>query len=130
MYSQTTRNIKITVFPAYLDNDSDPQAHHYVWAYTIHLENIGRETVQLINRYWRITDATGSVQEVRGEGVVGEQPVLGAGESFRYTSGAALRTNSGIMSGAYEMEAESRERFLVRIPAFSLDSPDQRRRPN
>src|SRR5262249_48792289 len=130
MYTQTTRNIKVTVLPAYLDSQSDPEAHHYVWAYTIQLENVGEETVQLINRHWHITDATGSVQEVRGAGVVGEQPVLAAGDVFKYTSGAALRTPSGIMAGEYEMETELNERFLVIIPAFSLDSPEQMKRPN
>jgi ApaG protein len=130
MYSRTTRNVKITVYPAYLEDQSDPEGHHYVWAYTIHLENIGEEKIQLINRYWHITDAKGAVQEVRGAGVVGEQPVLSSGDAFRYTSGAALRTPSGIMTGEYEMETELQERFLVKIPVFSLDSPDQMRRPN
>ena len=130
MYSQTTRNVKITVTPVYLDEQSDPEEHHYVWAYTVLLENIGEEKVQLINRYWHITDATGAIQEVRGAGVVGEQPVLKSGDVFQYTSGAALRTPSGIMSGEYEMETDFQERFLVKIPAFSLDSPDQMKRPN
>ena len=130
MYSQTTRNVKITVTPVYLDEQSDPEEHHYVWAYTVLLENIGEEKVQLINRYWHITDATGAIQEVRGAGVVGEQPVLKSGDVFQYTSGAALRTPSGIMTGEYEMETNFQERFLVKIPAFSLDSPDQMKRPN
>ncbi len=130
MYSQTTRNVKITVTPVYLDEQSAPEEHHYVWAYTVHLENMGEEKVQLINRYWHITDATGAIQEVRGAGVVGEQPMLHAGDVFQYTSGAALRTPSGIMKGEYEMETELQERFLVKIPVFSLDSPDQMKRPN
>ncbi len=130
MYSKTTRNIKVTVSPVYLDSQSDPDENHYVWAYTIRMENTGDDRVQLVNRYWHITDATGAVQEVRGAGVVGEQPVLGAGDVYQYTSGAALRTPSGIMMGSYEMENEELERFLVEIPAFSLDSPDQMRRPN
>lgn len=130
MYSRTTNNIKITVTPVYIDNQSDPAEHHYVWAYTVHLENMGEKTVRLLNRYWHITDATGAVQEVRGTGVVGEQPVLNSGDVFQYTSGAALRTPSGIMTGAYEMETELQERFLVEIPVFSLDSPDQMKRPN
>lgn len=130
MYSQTTRNVKITVSPMYLAEQSDPKEHHYVWAYTVHMENLGREKVQLINRYWHITDATGAVQEVRGAGVVGEQPTLNSGDVFQYTSGAALRTPSGIMTGEYEMENDAHERFSVGIPVFSLDSPDQMRRPN
>ncbi len=130
MYSKTTNNIKVTVTPFYLEEQSDPLEHHYVWAYTVNLENTGGERVQLLSRYWHITDATGVVQEVRGSGVVGEQPVLGVGDSYQYTSGAALRTPSGIMMGTYEMENESFKHFLVEIPPFSLDSPEQIKRPN
>ncbi len=130
MYTQTTRKIKVTVLPAYLPDQSDPEAGHYVWAYTIELENFGEQTVQLLNRYWHITDATGAVQEVRGPGVVGEQPVLEQGDSYRYTSGTSLRTPSGIMRGHYEMETSDGERFLIEIPVFSLDSPDQLKKPN
>ncbi len=130
MYSQTTNNIRITVTPFYLEEQSDPKEHHFVWAYTVRIDNLGEETVQLVSRYWRITDAIGAVQEVRGAGVVGEQPVLQSGDSFQYTSGAALRTSSGIMAGTYEMENELLQRFVVPIPAFSLDSPEQFRRPN
>jgi len=130
MYTKTTRQIKITVSPAYLADQSNPPERHYVWAYTIQLENYGKETVQLLNRYWHITDANGGVQEVRGAGVVGEQPVLTPGNIYQYTSGAALKTASGIMAGNYEMTTSEGERFLIEIPAFSLDSPDQVRRPN
>jgi len=130
MYIKTTRHIKITVVPVYLTEQSDPAERHYVWAYTIQMENMGSETVQLLNRYWHITDATGAVQEVRGPGVVGEQPVLQVGNAYQYTSGAALRTPSGIMTGKYEMTTQQGERFFVDIPTFSLDSPDQVNRPN
>jgi ApaG protein len=130
MYTQTTRSIKVTVMPMYLDAQSDPAEHHYVWAYTIRLENLGDEQVQLMNRYWRITDANGAVQEVRGPGVVGEQPVLEAGDTYQYTSGAALKTPSGIMGGHYEMVTADKTIFLVEIPIFSLDSPEQVKRPN
>jgi ApaG protein len=91
----------------------------------VRIENNGKETVQLRSRYWRITDNRGQVQEVRGPGVVGEQPVLRPGESFEYTSGTPLATPSGIMVGAYHMETKGGESFAVRIPAFSLDSPHQ-----
>lgn len=130
MYTSTTRDIKVTVVPQYLVEQSDPPERHYVWAYTIQLENMGKQTVQLLNRHWQITDATGAVQEVTGAGVVGEQPVLHPGEAYQYTSGAALKTTSGIMVGKYEMETPEGERFMVDIPAFSLDSPDQVTRPN
>lgn len=130
MYTRTTRDIKVTVFPVYLEEQSLPDDGHYVWAYTIQVENHGQEAVQLINRHWHITDADGQVQEVRGPGVVGEQPTLNPGEAFQYTSGASLKTPSGLMVGTYEMVDESGETFLIDIPAFSLDSPQQFARPN
>jgi ApaG protein len=130
MYSETTRAIKVTVEPFYLEDQSSPTEDHYVWAYHVRIENCGGETVQLRSRYWRITDNRGQVQEVRGPGVVGEQPVLGPGESFEYTSGTPLPTPSGIMVGAYHMETRGGESFAVRIPAFSLDSPHQAVRLN
>jgi ApaG protein len=126
MYSETTRSIKITVKPVYLEDQSSPTENHFVWAYHIRIENHGGHTVQLRNRYWRITDSLGRVQEVRGAGVVGEQPVLKPGESYEYTSGTPLPTPSGIMVGAYQMEAANGERFDVAVPAFSLDSPHQK----
>ena len=130
MYTKTTHKFKVTVIPAYLSEQSDPESAHYVWAYTIEIENMGEETAQLINRYWHITDASGAVQEVRGPGVVGEQPTLEQGDSYRYTSGVALKTPSGIMEGNYEMESRTGERFTIDIPAFSLDSLEQVLRPN
>lgn len=130
MYTKTTRQIKVTVVPTYLAEQSEPAESHYVWAYTIQLENLGDETVQLINRYWHITDGLGTVQEVRGPGVVGEQPVLEPGDTFQYTSGVALKTTSGIMVGAYEMTTQTDELFTIDIPVFSLDSPEQVKRPN
>ncbi len=130
MYSETTRAIKITVRPFYLEQHSSPAESHYVWAYHVRIENEGAETVQLRNRHWRITDDAGRLQEVRGPGVVGEQPVLAPGESFEYTSSCPLPTPSGIMVGDYEMSTQGGERFLARVPAFSLDSPRQQIRLN
>ncbi|MBI3516070.1 MAG: Co2+/Mg2+ efflux protein ApaG [Proteobacteria bacterium] len=130
MYSKTTRSISITVEPKYLEERSSPPDSNYVWAYHVRIQNSGRETVQLVTRYWRITDAFGRVQEVRGPGVVGEQPVLKPGDSFEYTSGTPLSTPSGIMVGAYQMETADGERFDAAIPAFSLDSPHQAVRLN
>ncbi|MGF1612284.1 MAG: Co2+/Mg2+ efflux protein ApaG [Kiloniellales bacterium] len=126
MYSETTRSIRITVKPVYLEEQSSPADSHFVWAYHVHIENMGNDRVQLLTRYWRITDSLGRVQEVRGAGVVGEQPVLEPGGSYEYTSGTPLTTPSGIMVGTYEMEAADGERFDVAVPAFSLDSPHQR----
>src|SRR5215472_7708968 len=104
MYSETTRSIKVTVKPVYLEDRSSPAEARYVWAYHVRIENRGKETLQLRNRHWKITDSHGRMQEVRGPGVVGEQPVLGPGESFEYTSGTPLPTPSGIMVGSYQME--------------------------
>jgi ApaG protein len=129
-YTQTTRSISITVEPIYLEERSSPSDSQFVWAYHVRIENSGGETVQLLNRYWRITDAHGRVQEVRGPGVVGEQPVLKPGDSFEYTSGTPLPTPSGIMVGTYQMETDRGERFDAQVPAFSLDSPHQAVRLN
>src|ERR1700747_2993084 len=125
MYSEITRSIKVSVKPFYLEDQSSPAADRYVWAYHVRIENCGLETGQLRIRHWQITDSRGQMQEVRGAGVVGEQPVLAPGESFEYTSGTPLPTPSGIMVGTYEMETWGGESFSVRIPAFSLDSPHQ-----
>ena len=126
MYRETTAGITVTVKPYYLEDQSEPDEQRFVWAYHVRIENNGQRTVQLRNRYWRITDSRGRIQEVRGAGVVGEQPVLRPGDSFEYTSGTPLPTPSGIMGGTYQMEAsETGERFDVAIPSFSLDSPHQ-----
>ena len=123
MYEETTRSIRITVKPFFLDEQSSPENDHYVFAYQVKIENQGAETVQLRNRYWKITDGFGHQQEVRGEGVVGEQPVINPGDSYEYTSGTPLGTSSGIMVGTYEMVTSGGESFDAAVPAFSLDSP-------
>ncbi|MGE5502650.1 MAG: Co2+/Mg2+ efflux protein ApaG [Ignavibacteriales bacterium] len=123
MYQALTRGILVRVYPAYLAGESDPDEGRYVWAYTIEIENHGEETVQLISRHWIITDALARVQEVVGEGVVGEQPVLGPREAFRYTSSCPLTTSSGAMRGAYRMMTDAGEPFMVEIPEFSLHLP-------
>ncbi len=125
MYRQTTRSITISVKPTYLDDQSSPDEQRFVWKYQVRIENNGNETVQLRHRHWRITDSRGKIQEVRGAGVVGEQPILAPGDIFEYTSGTPLATPSGIMVGTYEMENQSGEVFNVDVPAFSLDSPHQ-----
>ena len=123
MYEETTRSIRITVKPFFLDEQSSPENDHYVFAYQVKIENQGEEIVQLRNRYWKITDGFGHQQEVRGEGVVGEQPVINPGDSYEYTSGTPLGTSSGIMVGTYEMVTSGGESFDATVPAFSLDSP-------
>lgn len=123
MYIKVTRDISVTVNPTYLDDQSSPLEDRYVWAYRVRIENNGDQTVQLTTRYWHITDQSGHVQEVRGPGVIGEQPVLKPGEHFEYTSGTPLSTPSGVMVGSYQMVTDEGEAFDVAVPAFSLDSP-------
>ena len=126
-YALETRAIRVSVRPAYLDDQSDPEDDRYVWAYTVTIENRGKETVQLLSRYWNIMDGAGRVQEVRADGVVGAQPVIPPGESFQYTSGCPLETASGTMTGQYQMRSASGENFEAEIPAFLLESPYERR---
>ncbi len=127
VYSATTRSIRVSVQPVFLEDQSEPDQGRFVWAYRVQIENGGRETVQLLRRTWRITDANGRVLRVHGDGVIGEQPMLEPGEAFEYTSGTPLETPSGIMEGEYHMVVPaSGEAFDVAIPAFSLDSPQGR----
>ena len=127
MYRAVTRDIEVTVEPNFLPERSSVEKRQYFWSYTIVITNSGRETVQLRTRHWIITDATGRRQEVRGEGVVGEQPTLGPGERFEYTSGVPLPTTSGFMTGRYQMVNENGEKFEIDVPTFSLDSPEAKR---
>ena len=121
----STRGIAVRVEPTYLESRSSPDGLQYFWAYRVMIKNQGWETVQLLSRHWMITNARGELTEVKGAGVVGEQPVLKPGESFEYTSGAPLNTPSGMMGGAYQMQTDSGERFDIEIPTFSLDRPNQ-----
>lgn len=120
VYTEITRQIEVQVRPTYLREHSSPERHHYVWSYHITIQNHGSETVQLLNRYWRIVDAHDQVQEVRGPGVVGEHPILAKGEQYSYSSFTHLPTTTGSMSGAYQMRANSGEVFEIAIPHFSL----------
>ncbi|MBM6592955.1 Co2+/Mg2+ efflux protein ApaG [Microvirga pudoricolor] len=127
MYKAVTRSISVTVVPRFMPEESSPGDARYFFAYTVEIINLGLTRVQLKSRYWRIVDERGHLQEVRGAGVVGKQPVLGPGESFSYTSGCPLSTPSGTMQGTYLMVTPDGEAFDVEIPAFSLDSPLARR---
>ncbi|WP_425088292.1 Co2+/Mg2+ efflux protein ApaG [Stappia sp.] len=130
MYRAVTHDIQVTVEPFYLVEESDPDTLQYLWAYTVEIVNHGTETVRLRARRWLIVDGAGREEEVRGLGVIGEQPVLGPGERYEYTSGCPLRTPSGMMSGSYEMEDMHGNRFDVAIPPFSLDIPGEARSIN
>jgi ApaG protein len=130
MYRAVTRNIEVKVTPRFVADRSSPDNNYFFWAYTIAITNSGTETVQLKTRHWRITDAHGRKQEVRGAGVVGEEPVLKAGESYEYTSGVPLQTPSGFMVGTYGMVTVAGEHFDIEIPPFSLDSTEAQRTIN
>ena len=127
MYHSTTHDITVSVESSFLDNESNPDENIYFWSYRVKIENNSKDPVTLRTRHWKITDAYGRIQEVRGSGVVGEQPVLRPGESFEYTSGTPLPTPSGIMTGSCQMEKYGGSVLEVKIPAFSLDSPHQPR---
>jgi ApaG protein len=123
MYRAVTRGIQITVVPQFVEEESSPANGHFIWAYTVEIANLGSETVKLRSRLWRIVDGNGKQQEVRGPGVVGEEPVLLPGQRFTYTSGCPLSTPDGTMSGEYIMEARGGDTFAADIPLFPLESP-------
>ena len=127
MYTAVTRDVQVTVLPQFVPERSDAETERYFWAYTVEITNRRSTTVQLISRHWKITDGRGRLEEVRGAGVVGEQPILNPGDTFRYTSGCPLTTPSGIMGGTYQMLDEDGAAFDVVIPTFSLDSPTLKR---
>jgi ApaG protein len=130
MYRATTKGIEVSVEPFFLDDESDPEGGHYVWAYMVEIRNDTNTPVQLRSRYWKIMDALGRVEEVSGAGVVGEEPIIEPGETYEYSSGCPLKTSSGFMQGSYGMQWEDGTPFEVAIPAFSLDLPDEIRSLN
>ena len=123
MYMQETRGVVIRVRPSFREEDSEPDENRFFWSYTVEIENRGAEAVQLLAREWRITDSRNRTEVLRGDGVVGEQPVIEPGGRFTYTSGAPLPTASGFMQGAYTMAIRSGEQFNACIPGFALDCP-------
>ncbi|MFC3813668.1 Co2+/Mg2+ efflux protein ApaG [Lysobacter sp. GCM10012299] len=123
MERSTDYAVDVSVATRYLDDQSEPGQDRYVFAYTISIRNAGRVPARLLSRRWLITDSNGKVQEVEGEGVVGEQPYLRPGDDFEYTSGAVLETSHGMMEGSYHMLADDGTRFDAPIPAFSLSVP-------
>lgn len=123
MNERTPHRIRIDVNTNYVDDQSKPDENRYAFAYTITIRNEGEVAARLLTRHWVITDANGKVQEVRGDGVVGEQPYLLPGQGFRYSSGAVLETPVGAMQGSYQMEADDGARFDAPIPPFRLAMP-------
>ncbi len=122
-YSAVTDDIEVMVWPEFVDSQVSLIGNLFIWAYHVRVENHGKESAKLVARHWRIIDEQGVIQEVDGEGVVGEQPRILPFESFEYSSGVHLRHPSGIMSGHYIMQKEDGTNFEVKIPAFSLDAP-------
>ena len=118
--------IEISAEPIYLEDESEPHSDQFVWSYQITIQNRSQRSIKLRKRCWHITDSNGFTHEIKGDGVVGLEPVVKPGESFSYTSGAVLSAPSGIMFGNYEMESPEGDTFSVSIPAFSLDSPHER----
>jgi len=124
MIQAVKRQIEVQVNPNYLEQQSLPEQQHYVFTYTVVIQNTGNVTVKLLSRHWIITNSDGYEEEVKGEGVVGEQPILAPGESFRYTSGAVLETPLGTMQGSYEFMDDRGVLFATDIPLFRLRSRD------
>lgn len=118
-----TNNVRVEVESQYAPEYSQPFQHEWFFHYTVRITNEGTETVQLLTRHWIITDATDHVEEVKGQGVIGEQPVLGPGESFQYTSGCPLKTPTGTMRGTYQMCTPDGDRFEIEIAPFALHEP-------
>ncbi len=130
MYRAVTQDIEVEVEPFYMEDKSEPAEQRFFWGYRVTISNNSQREVQLLTRYWRITDGRGRVEEVSGPGVVGEQPELAPGDSYQYTSGCPLSTPSGFMVGRYTMRVGETDFLDVAIPAFSLDVPGGRRSIN
>ena len=123
MVDSQKNNIKVDVETHYIEEQSNPDQNYFVFAYTISIQNKGQQSAQLMSRHWVITDSNHKVQEVRGDGVVGEQPVLKPGEKFVYTSGTMLETSVGTMKGSYQMESGDGSKFDATIQEFVLSTP-------
>lgn len=122
-YKAISKNVEIIVMVMFLEDESSEEENNYLWAYIIKIKNKGKERIHLKRRFWRIIDRSGIVNEIVGEGVVGEQPLIDPGETYEYSSAVPLSVPSGLMGGYYEMEKKDGETFQVTIPTFSLDSP-------
>ncbi len=123
MNETDTNNIAVGVETRYIEDQSNPEQNYYVFAYTITIQNKGQQSAQLLTRHWVITDSNQKVQEVRGDGVVGEQPLLKPGEQFVYTSGTMLETSVGTMKGSYQMLADDGSEFDAAVDEFVLSTP-------
>ena len=122
--TEKNHNIDVEVTPSYIKEQSDPQNNHFVFSYTVTISNTGLIAAKLLTRHWIITDGNGAVQEVKGDGVVGEQPHLNPGEGFEYTSGTFMKTPVGTMHGTYQMITDDGVKFDATIPSFTLSVPN------
>jgi ApaG protein len=130
-YILTSNFVKVTVSPIYVEEHSIPYEDFYIWIYSVKIKNQSQSTIQLLSRHWQIIDYTGKINEVSGIGVVGKQPIINSGETFKYNSSAYLNVPSGIMQGTYEfIDEKNTKLFKVMIPPFSLDSPYLNIRPH
>lgn len=121
-FSEITNNIKVTVTPVYNKQGSNEAQNIYIWFYYIHIENLGNSTVQVLKRHWQIFDSNGKVEEIKGEGLVGYQPIIKPQEFFEYKSQVRLFSSSGLMRGEYQaINVDTKEQISITIPAFSLD---------
>jgi len=125
-YIAVTNDIQVTVWPEFIDSKSSLIGDLFVWSYQVRIDNNSDKKIKLIGRFWRIIDEKGVAQEVKGDGVVGEQPTIASGKFYQYSSGVHLRYPSGIMMGKYQMQQEDGKVFDVTIPTFSLDIPNQK----
>lgn len=123
-YYASTNGVDITVWPEFIDNKLSGSGDIFIWAYHVRIENKSLENVKLISRYWQIIDEEGNIQEIRGEGVVGEKPLINANSSYKYSSGVHLEHSSGIMMGHFLMKKDDGSFFEAKIPNFSLDAPN------
>ena len=123
-------NVKVFVESTYLEDHSDPYEDSYLWSYKVIIKNNEKEQIKFISRHWKIFDSNGNFREVKGKGVVGEQPTIEPGDKFEYTSGTPLTTSSGFMEGTYEMQNDNGNTFDVQIPQFSLDTPFENNKLN
>lgn len=130
MYKATTFDIEITATPKFIEEQSVPSDDHFVWSYTIKIENKGKHHVHLLHRYWQVVDERGQVKNVEGPGVIGMQPIIEPNKDFEYTSGTDLNTPSGVMHGKFKMARQDGKVLIVDIPAFSLDCPHGMRKAN
>ncbi len=125
LFEQRTKDVIVRVEPEFLAEQSSVSDSRFIWAYTVEIDNQGDKDLQVTERFWQIADSRGQVQEVRGAGVVGEQPTIKSGEVIRYTSGAPLTAPSGMMLGTYRVESPDGESYDIEFPAFVLDSPHE-----